>query len=174
MHQSATISTERLCLRRPVPADLDTFMAFYQTDRSHMAGGPLTEKQSWQAFAADFGHWEILGFGRFIVTLRNDDKPLGLVGHYAPHPRPENEVGWVLFDVEHEGQGIALEAARACVDYAWQVLEWPTIVSYIDVNNAASIRLAERLGATVDTQAPQPNPDRPCLVYRHPRPETLQ
>ena len=167
------LETARLVLRKPVPADADAFMAFYKTDRSHMSGGPLCERQAWQAFAADFGHWAMLGFGRFIVTLKRSGAPVGLVGHYAPHPRPENEVGWVLFDRAYEGKGIAREAAQACIDYAWRVLECDTIVSYIDARNTASIRLAERLGATLDQSAPQPKPDTPCLVYRHPRPEAL-
>ncbi|MEM1350791.1 MAG: GNAT family N-acetyltransferase [Pseudomonadota bacterium] len=168
-----SITTDRLILRHPIASDADAFMGFYKTDRSHMAGGPLNEQQSWQAFAVDFGHWAILGFGRFIVTLKDDDTPIGLVGHYAPHPRPENEIGWVLFDAGHEGKGFAFEAARACVDYAWRVLEWDTIVSYIDAGNASSKKLAERLGATIDKTAVQPKPKTPCLIYRHPRPEAL-
>lgn len=168
-----TLETERLILRGPEPRDAEAFMAFYKTERSHMAGGPLTEKQSWQAFAADFGHWAILGFGRFVVTAKGDHQPLGLVGHYAPHPRPEKEVGWVLFDAAHEGKGIAREAAQACIDHAWRVLKWDTIVSYIAHGNDASIALAKRLGATLDKDAAQPNPDTPAQVYRHPRPEGL-
>ncbi len=165
------LETDRLVLRGPKPADLEAFMAFYKTERSHMAGGPLTEKLSWQAFAADFGHWAILGFGRFIVTLLGEDRPIGLVGLYAPHPRPENEVGWVIFDSADEGKGYAREAAQTCLDYAWRVLDWGTAVSYIDPENTASVRLAERLGATLDPDARTPDPEKPCLVYRHPRPE---
>ena len=169
-----TIETDRLILRGPHPSDLDTFMAFFKTERSHMAGGPLSEKIAWQAFAADYGHWAILGFGRFIVTRKGSDAPIGLVGHYAPHPRPEKEIGWVIFDGANEGKGFAFEAAGACVQHAWQVLKWPTMVSYIDPANAASIRLAKRLGATLDPAAAQPKADTVSLVYRHPRPEALQ
>ncbi|MEP2028352.1 MAG: GNAT family N-acetyltransferase [Paracoccaceae bacterium] len=166
-----TLETARLVLRGPIAGDAQAFMAFYRSKRSNMAGGPLEDRESWQAFAADFGHWALLGFGRFIVTLKGNDEPIGLAGHYAPHSRPEKEVGWVLLDTANEGQGYATEAAQRCIDHAWQVLGWDTFVSYINSKNDASTRLAERLGAVQDANAPQPNTDKPCLVYRHPRPE---
>lgn len=44
------------------------------------------------------------------------------------------------------GQGYAAEAARAAIDWAWTVLEAPRLISLIHPENAASIRLADRLG----------------------------
>ncbi|MEL6889235.1 MAG: GNAT family N-acetyltransferase, partial [Pseudomonadota bacterium] len=108
--------------------------------------------------------------GMFSVTRHGDDAALGIVGHWYPRGWPEKEVGWVLFDPGSEGQGIAYEAAQACIDHAWTTLEWPTIVSYISHGNDASVALAKRLGATPDADAARPHPDRPCHVYRHPRP----
>ena len=104
-------------------------------------------------------------------SFHDDDTPLGIVGHWYPWGWPETEVGWVLFDSAHEGKGYATEAARRCVTHAWDALGWDTAVSYIAKDNLASVRVAERLGATLDADAAAPNPDKPCLVYRHPRPE---
>ena len=168
-----TLTTERLHLRAPQARDTAAYMRFYQGPRSGYVGGPKDPRAAWDMWTSQFGHWVIHGFGMFVVTRREDPAPLGIVGHWFPETRPEKEVGWVLFDPADEGHGIASEAARACVDYAWDVLEWPTIVSYIARENASSIRLAERLGAVLDPQAAQPNPDKPCLVYRHPVPEAL-
>ncbi|WP_298839844.1 GNAT family N-acetyltransferase [uncultured Roseobacter sp.] len=168
------LETERLVLRAPAPADADAFMAFYQTDRARFVGGPMTPRQAWNFFGTEIGHWVMRGFGMFTVTRRGSDAPLGIVGHWYPHGWPEKEVGWVLFDATSEGQGIAREAARACLDHAWTVLGWDTIVSYIDRGNNASVRLAERLGAALDTGATIPNPEKDVLVYRHPRPEVLK
>jgi RimJ/RimL family protein N-acetyltransferase len=47
---------------------------------------------------------------------------------------------------------------------------WQEVVSYIAPENHRSIALAERLGAALDKNAPQPKPEKPCLVYRHPKP----
>ncbi len=68
---------------------------------------------------------------------------------------------------EGEGKGYAFEAANAVLDWAFLTREMPTLVSYIAPQNARSIALAERLGATRDTEAKAPNEGD--LVYRHPR-----
>lgn len=169
MTQLPRLETDRLILRRPEPSDAQAFMAFYATERSQFTGGPMTPRQAWNFFGTEIGHWAIRGFGMFIVTRKGSDAPLGIVGHWYPHGWPEKEVGWVLFDAASEGQGIASEAARACIKHAWDVLNWSTIVSYIAKGNTASIALAERLGAVLDKDAPQPKPETPGLVYRHPK-----
>ena len=163
------LETERLRLRKPVPADVEVFMAFYATPRAEHVGGPMTPRQAWNFFCTELGHWDMLGFGMFTVTEKAADAPLGIVGHWYPHGWPETEVGWVLFDPADEGKGFASEAARACVSHAWDTLGWSSVVSYIKPQNTASVRVAERLGATLDTSASQPDPDKPCLVYRHHR-----
>lgn len=163
------LSTERLTLRAPRPEDAEAFVAFYATDRAEFVGGPMDRKTAWGFFCTEIGHWAMRGFGMFTVTRTGDDTPLGIVGHWYPETWPETEVGWVLFDPASEGQGIAFEAAKACIAHAWNTLGWREIVSYIDTGNVASVRLAQRLGATLDETATQPKPDRPCFVYRHPK-----
>ncbi|WP_420012809.1 GNAT family N-acetyltransferase [Tateyamaria sp.] len=161
------LTTDRLILRAPQAKDADAFISFYATERAQFTGGPMTERQAWNFFGTEIGHWMMHGFGMFAVTEKGDDTAIGIVGHWYPRTWPEKEVGWVLFDAEHEGKGIALEAARACINHAWTMLKWETIVSYIATGNTSSIALAERLGATLDPMAAQPKPDSPCLVYRH-------
>ena len=94
--------------------------------------------------------------------------------HRPWHPItwPEREIGWSVYDPAIEGTGIAREAAEAVRAWAYTTLGWTTAVSYIDPDNAASIRLAERLGCTLDEAAEKPEGE-PCLVYRHPAPEAL-
>ena len=79
-------------------------------------------------------------------------------------------MSWSIWAPEAEGKGYAAEAARAALDYAFDTLGWDTCVSYIDANNARSIALAERMGATVDPTAAQPDDETDLLVYRHARP----
>lgn len=167
------LTTKRLTLRAPLPSDADAFMAFYATDRAQFVGGPKTPRQAWDFFGTEIGHWAIHGFGMFAVTRTGDDTPLGIVGHWYPQTWPETEIGWVLFDAAHEGQGIAKEAAAACIDHAWGPLGWDSMVSYIDHGNDASVALAKSLGATLDPEAETPG-NKPCYVYRHPAPEALQ
>lgn len=101
---------------------------------------------------------------------KGDDTPLAIVGPWTPGDWPETEVGWSVIDPATEGTGIATEAAQAVIRFAFDELGWDTIVHYIRDGNARSIRLAEKLGATLDVDAPQPD-GKPCLVYRQPAPQ---
>ena len=170
------LRTERLTLRAPAPQDAEAFVAYYGTDRSRYTGGPMMPRMAWHFFGSEIGHWAVRGFGMFTVTRSDNDRALGIIGHWYPLDWPEREVGWVLF--EGEGQSIAYEAARACIDHAYGPLGWDTAVSYIDPENSRSIALAERLGASLDRAATPPtrkDPNAPAaLVYRHPAPERLQ
>ncbi|MEL6806430.1 MAG: GNAT family N-acetyltransferase [Pseudomonadota bacterium] len=166
------LTTKRLTLRAPEPQDAPAFVQFYRTERSQFTGGPMTQRQAWNFFATELGHWVMNGFGMFTVTRHGDDTALGIVGHWYPDTWPEKEIGWVLFDPEHEGQGIAFEAAQACIAHAYETLHWNTIVSYIAPQNTASIALATRLGAHLDTDATPIPGDKPCLVHRHAGPQT--
>lgn len=161
------LETERLVLRRPAACDVPALTAFYRSERSQYSGGHVPHARAWSNAVAMLGHWEARGYGLWAVTEKGDDAALGLVGPYFPDGRPETELGWVLFE-QAEGKGIAYEAARAARDHARSHLGWTEIVSYIDKRNARSIALAQRLGAALDPDAPQPNPDDPCLVFRHP------
>lgn len=164
------LTTPNLTLRMPDARDAPAAMEFFQSDRSSMVGGPLTKGKAWRHFAAEVGHWTIMGCGMWAVVDNASGQTAGLIGPWCPADWPENEIGWVTF-AGFEGRGIALEAARAAIDDAFTRLSWDTAVSYIDPDNIRSIALAERLGATLDANAPQPKPDQPCLVYRHPHPE---
>ena len=173
MSFAATISpieTERMILRGPRAEDAPAFAGFYGSDRSVHAGGPATKTQAWNFLAADYGHWVMRGFGRFILTLKGSDRAIGLGGPYQPGTWPEREIGWVLFDGADEGKGLAREAAEAFLAHAFGPLGWDTAVSYIAPENARSIALAERLGARLDPEARTPKPGVETLVYRHPHP----
>ncbi|MEO1536652.1 MAG: GNAT family N-acetyltransferase [Pseudomonadota bacterium] len=165
------LETERLRLRPLAPKDADAIIAYYQTERSKFTGGHQARFGAWKNTAAMFGHWLLKGFGLWAVTMKGDDTIIGLVGPFFPDGWPEPEIGWVVFE-SAEGKGIAFEAAQVCIEDARQRLGWAEIVHYIDPENTRSIRLAERLGASLDPNAAVPKPDDPCLVYRQPRKAT--
>ena len=173
------IETARLTLRRPLPRDWEAFRDFMLSDRATMFGSHGHLGRAFRAFAGELGHWEIRGYGLFAVTRRGEspeqDRALALVGPWNPPDWPETEVGWMVLDRAVEGTGIAREAAEAALGYAWGTLGWPTVVSYILEGNDRSVRLAERLGARLDPDAPRPEaPGKTVLVYRHPRPEGVR
>ncbi|MGH2976428.1 MAG: GNAT family N-acetyltransferase, partial [Solirubrobacterales bacterium] len=44
------------------------------------------------------------------------------------------------------GEGYATEAGQAAIEWAWHTLDAPELISVIQPDNTASIRVAERLG----------------------------
>lgn len=166
---SMTLQTPRLVLRAPQPDDWMPFFDFMMSDRAGAFGSHNDLGKSWRAFAGELGHWQIFGYGMWAVTRRGDDTCIGLVGPWTPPDWPEDEIGWMIFDPATEGTGIAAEAARASINHAFDVLGWPTAVSYIAPGNDRSIGLATKLGAKLDADASGPTPQ--TLVYRHPKPK---
>ncbi len=167
-----TLTTERLILRQPKAADFEQFKAFAAAGGLEHIYGDVTAGQVFRSFASEIGHWELLGFGMWIVTEKANDTAIGMVGPWFPDGWPETEIGWMIFG-NSEGKGIAYEAAHAARQDAFTRLGWNTAVSYIAPENVRSIKLAERMGAVLDPKAKAPKEDEPCLVYRHPKPEVL-
>ena len=169
------IHTKRLILRAPEPWDCAPFCAFMASDRARFVGGTTEPGRAWRAFGAILGHWVMRGFGPFTLVRADGrtgaERAIGMAGPWFPDTWPEHEIGWMLWDDAHEGQGLAAEAAAAVCDHARTHLGWKTAVSYIDLDNARSIALARRLGAVRDPDAavPPAHPDGGALgVWRHP------
>jgi RimJ/RimL family protein N-acetyltransferase len=160
--------TERLVLRGPEPGDLEPLAAFYATDRSRYVGGPLPRDRVWRGIAADLGHWQIRGYGRWAVVEKATGAYVGEVGLWFPEGWFAREVAWLLVSPEHEGRGLAREAALAARAHAYGTLGWTDAFSVIDPENARSVALARRLGCTVDRH--ETYEGRGIDIWRHPAP----
>lgn len=162
-----TIETENLRLRCPEWSDFDAFAAFRMSDRTAHLGGPCTRTQAFDKLGEIIGHWHLRGYGRWIVADKDSDAPLGVVGCFYPDDWPEPEIAWSVFEGA-EGRGIAFEAARATLDYAFNTLGWTTAISCTTPDNARSAALAVRLGARrEDDFTTRDGMD--LHVYRHPK-----
>ena len=115
------------------------------------------------------GHWDLYGYGRWIIADRATDAALGVSGVYHPVSWPEPEIAWTVF-AHAEGKGIAKEAATAARDYVYDTLGWPTVISCITADNPRSIALAQRMGATRDGSFVHPEYG-PLDIWRHVAPE---
>lgn len=141
------IETDRLKLRQWCENDFDKYAAFY-ADKSNAkyVGGQKNTDEAWRYMALLIGHWHLKGFGYWAVDEKSSEDFVGCVGLWRSPGWPELELGYWLVN-EHKGKGYAFEAAIKCKDYARNVLQASSLVSYIDPSNVASIKLAEKLGA---------------------------
>ncbi|MGQ0553496.1 MAG: GNAT family N-acetyltransferase [Planctomycetota bacterium] len=148
------LQTERLILRAFRQSDTDDYAALCadpEVMRYISPQGPLTRAEAWRKMAMHLGHWQLRGFGQFVLEERATGRFLGHAGPHQPEGWPGREIGWVLARYAW-GQGFAYEAARAACAYAFDTLAWDRVISLIAPENERSIRLALRLGERLDGQ----------------------
>lgn len=167
--QAPILETQRLRLRGHVASDLDTLCDLFETERSAHMGGPVPRIFAWRWLASEVAMWELMGHGAWGIEDK-DGAFLGQIGLMKPPHFPEVEIGWTLLEAA-EGKGYAFEAAQAVLAWGW-ANGLTTLVSYIAPENARSIALAKRLGATHDLNAPLPEGEtaNDTHVYRHTAP----
>lgn len=85
------------------------------------------------------------GHGLWWVGLRKEGTPVGMCGIIRRETLPERDLGYAFLP-EWWGQGLAREAAHACVEHAQQVLGAKALLAIITPTNLPSIRLVEALG----------------------------
>jgi len=162
--------TDRLRLRALESGDLPAATLFWSTERAHLMGGPWLADEVRASFRDVEDQWQRLGFGLFAVTLAGSDTAIGTIGPFFPETHPEPELGWTLWSAEHEGRGLAYEAATAARDWFFAATGYASAVSHTHPGNLRSHRLCARLGARPDPQARHPYPDAGTLSFRHHRP----
>jgi RimJ/RimL family protein N-acetyltransferase len=163
--------TERLLLRRWRPDDLDPYArmaADPETMRYIAGGGTRTREEAATELSFIEDHWERHGWGLWAAELRETGELVGMVGLSEPMFIPELigsvEVGWRI-GREHWNQGLATEGARAALEAAFGELELEEVVSIINPANAASVRVAEKLGMRYGGPVVDPR-GYPTGVYR--------
>jgi RimJ/RimL family protein N-acetyltransferase len=156
------LRTDRLLLRLWDESDLAAFFDLYsREDVARWLGAhprrplaTLAEAQQrmerWhdheRALSPPFGLWAVVPYGAgmlpgppvgtvLLLPLSDGDGPTGLV-----------EVGWHLHP-QHQGQGLATEAAGALLALAGKA-GIDQVLAITDLGNAASQRVATRLGMT--------------------------
>jgi RimJ/RimL family protein N-acetyltransferase len=146
-----TLETERLVLRPWREEDLGPY-AEMCADPAVMryigSGRTLERDEAWRQIAIFLGHWDLRGYGLWAVETKAERSFIGRVGLWRPEGWPGLELGWTLARA-HWGNGYATEAGRASMEFAWTRLAAAELISLIQPENAASRRVAERLGMKV-------------------------
>ena len=146
------LETPRLVLRPWQPEDAATLAAINadpEVSRYLVGGTPVTAEQSAEQSAWMVRHWSDRGFGLWAADLRETGETIGFVGlavpAFLPAVLPAVEVGWRLGRAWW-GRGLATEGARASLAHGFAELGLARIIALIDPRNAASVRVAEKVG----------------------------
>jgi RimJ/RimL family protein N-acetyltransferase len=143
-----TLQTDRLTLRMLRESDFALYAemcADPEVARYIGDGQPVSRPQAWRNLAMMVGHWSLRGYGMWAVEERSSGELIGRLGFWQPEGWPGFELGWMLRRA-YWGRGYATEGARAALEFGFRELARAEIISLIHPDNAASIRVARRLG----------------------------
>lgn len=147
-----TLQTERLRLRPPRLSDFAVYADIALSPRGRFLLEAPDREAAWYDFMNMVACWLMRGHGLWTVERKQDGAAVGFVLIGFEPGDHEPELGY-MFAAEAEGRGYATEAARAAKVYAFHTLGFSTLVSTIDHDNAASFRVARRLGGVRDREA---------------------
>jgi RimJ/RimL family protein N-acetyltransferase len=162
------LESERLLLRIPDERDVDGYLEVFNDPEVTRFLGIDASRNREDAVAGIErmrGHWHRYGTGLFSVVRKEDERLLGRVGFLLWDPERwvsamredlegdelETEIGWTLGS-EFWNRGYATEAAIACRDWALGDLGLTRLVSVIAPGNAPSIRVAQRIGESLERE----------------------
>lgn len=150
-----TLTTDRLLIEPLGLKHWESYAAAWADPRmtQFISPEPRSRQESWVKFLQGIGLWSLFGYGFWAFCDRATGEFLGNGGlaqfergiaGLAGYP----EAGWA-FGYSAWGKGYATEAMEAVFGWADLSLPDPEIRCIIDVENAASMRVGDKLGFTL-------------------------
>ena len=141
----APLETPRLRMRPFTDDDVDALHAmFSHPDVTAWIGVP-TRAEAAETIAEHTARQAAHGFAQWAAEDRETGRLVGEIGLHLLEGGPDVEIGWVIAR-ERWGEGLATEGAAPWFGVAWDVLGLDEVVAVIRPENAASRRVAEKLG----------------------------
>jgi RimJ/RimL family protein N-acetyltransferase len=173
------LQTKRLLLRNWEDRDLKPFLEMGQDERVMKYFPNLMSEEDCKTFIATkqavidkngWGFWaaEDLRSKSFVgvIGIVFDELPIKVI------QSPRLEIGWRLRP-EWWHQGLATEAARACLQFGFETVRSSEIIAVTALSNLPSIRVMQKLGMSRNTaddfdhpRVPEGHPLQRHLVYR--------
>jgi RimJ/RimL family protein N-acetyltransferase len=143
------LESERLVIRRLRDDDLEPLLAYRNLPE-------VAWMQLWESYSTEEARGLINGCKvvepftandsfQFAVALRGSDELIGDLYFKMDEAGKQAEIGYT-FDPRFQGQGLATEAVRKLLDYAFREKGLHRIYGITDPRNLPSIKLMRRLG----------------------------
>lgn len=155
------LETERLVLRPLSATDVE---ALYRISNEPAVrrylwdDGPVSRATIEEVVTQSVRLFSEEGLGLFGIRLRDSEEIVGFCGFARLEGMEEVELVYEL-DPELWGRGLATEAARACLSYAFREAGVERMIAGTDRPNVASLRVIEKLGmrsiGNVNPRAPE-------------------
>jgi RimJ/RimL family protein N-acetyltransferase len=165
------LETERLVLRRLLPSDLPALHALYRDPvvRRYFPDGTRTLEETREELEWFLGgHPRHPELGLWATIERATGAFLGRCGllPWTIDGALEVELAYLIAPTRW-GEGFATEAARGIVRHAHGGLGLERLIGLIDPDNAASVRVAEKVGMRFDRR--HVDEHGPCHLYARSR-----
>lgn len=142
------IRTDRLLLRRFSLEDFDAYAAImgdYEVGKWFPKGEGYTREEAKKSLDSILAHWVKHGFGIWAITDKRSGVLLGRCGLNHIAETSEVEVDFIIAR-PHWNHGYATEAAKAALQYGFDVLKLDRIIALAKPNNITSRRVIEKIG----------------------------
>lgn len=113
--------------------------------RLYETGQPWSRERTQEMIAQRIEHEREHGFSLWAAALQDTGEIIGHCGLIDCPDSGEIEISYALAR-EHWGKGLATELARATLDHGLRVLGLGRIAAAVYPENAASIRVLEKIG----------------------------
>lgn len=147
MKSNTLFETSRCLLREFTTEDAhDIYRLNLHPDIFRFTTDPPFENQAEaEAFLRSYKAYQISGFGRWAVILKDNNQFAGWCGLKFILEENEVDIGY-RFLPEFWGQGLAYETAKVCIKAGIEEFGIRRIVARVHKDNVRSIRVTEKLG----------------------------
>ena len=168
------LETERLILRGHKSSDLAPLLKMWCEPKVYefISGKPSTVEDYWRSILRDVGQWQMVGYGFWVLEEKSSGAIIGEAGFLdckrdiTPSMDETPEMGWALFTAYH-GRGFATEAMLEIAKWGDQNLAQDVTACITAPENAASNRVAQKLGFKEIAQTTYHG--EPTLLFHRPR-----
>ena len=148
-HPFQNLETERLILRRVADTDVEEMFALRSNPKTmQYVPRPLaTSKEDVLVHIAMINEKIENNTGiNWAITLKDNPKLIGIIGHYKISPENERaEIGYMLLP-EFHGKGIITESIKIVVKYGFEEMKLHSIEAIIDPRNYGSEKALQKCG----------------------------
>ncbi|MGB3651083.1 MAG: M50 family metallopeptidase [Rivularia sp. (in: cyanobacteria)] len=149
MNEKIITQTERLIIREFQILDIEALAQILVKPEvmQFSATGVLSTKQTAVRIQSFLDSYQKNNYGKWAVIHRESGRLIGYCGIAVEEieGKLENELGYRI-DSEFWGQGLATEAAKACLEYAFTKFNFDYVLGIVEPENQASIKVLEKIG----------------------------
>lgn len=141
------LTTDRLVIREMTVADVGALYELYDEEALRFMPPLCRDREEQRIETAEYIDkiYGMFGYGYWVMTLRDSGRVIGRMGFANEGSAGGISFGYMVHP-DYRRQGYAIEAARAILPYAREMLQMSSICATVHTENEPSISLLRRLG----------------------------